>query len=80
MQFSVDKLSFPDEKSANFSTAPKAPTKFFAPPPNPIWWGGQMADFGDGGWGAGPIRPHTPMYAPACKTPKRAENRVMINT
>ena len=61
MQFSLNKLHFPDEKSASFSPAPSAPAKFFAPPTRFGWWG-EMADFGDGG-GAGPIRP-PPMYAP----------------
>ena len=32
MQFSINKLHFPDEKSANFSPAPSAPAKFFAYP------------------------------------------------
>ena len=30
MQFSLNKLHFPDEKSANFSPAPSAPAKFIA--------------------------------------------------
>ena len=30
MQFSLNKLHFPDEKSANFSPAPSAPAKFVA--------------------------------------------------
>ena len=55
MQFSLNKLHFPDEKSASFSPAPSAPAKIFAPPTR-FWWGGEMADFGDGG-GAGPPRP-----------------------
>ena len=32
MQFSLNKLHFPDEKSASFSPAPSAPAKIFAPP------------------------------------------------
>ena len=30
MQFSLNKLHFPEEKSANFLPAPSAPAKFFA--------------------------------------------------
>ena len=59
MQFSLNKLHFPDEKSASFSPAPSAPAKFS--PPNPISVGGKMADFGDGG-GQAPYAP--PMSAP----------------
>ena len=40
MQFSLNKLHFPDEKSASFSPAPSAPAKIFAPPPNQIELGG----------------------------------------
>ena len=31
MQFSLNKLHFPNEKNANFSPAPSAPATFFAP-------------------------------------------------
>ena len=58
MQFSLNKLHFPDEKKANFSPAP---SKIFALQPDCGGGGSKMADFGDGGG-----RPHPPKSTPAC--------------
>ena len=55
MQFSLNKLHFPDEKSASFSPAPSAPAKFS--PPNPISVGGGQNGRFRRWWGAGPLRP-----------------------
>merc|ERR1712240_785817 len=46
MPFPLNKLHFPDEKSASFSPAPSAPAKNFRPPPT---------RFGGGGGAKGPI-------------------------
>ena len=47
MQFSLNKLHFPDEKSANFPPAPSAPAKV---PPQPRFGGGQIGILAYGGW------------------------------
>ena len=62
MQFSLNKLHFPDEKSASFSPAPSAPAKIFAPP-QPDFGGGQNGRFWRW-WGGRPPTP-PPMSAPA---------------